>query len=380
MSRISNISVPECVASNQAQALTECSATEIGKFSVLDIFCGAGGFSEGFRQAGFKIVAGIDNDFEALMTYANNFPEGRAFHVDLSATNIDIGTQPIQEIVADGIDVIIGGTPCQGFSIAGKRLADDPRNTLYRAFINLVDKISPTAVVLENVPTILSLHNGRVAKAIVEDLALMGYQAKVFTLNSADYGVPQNRRRTFFVGIRGDSAFKIPAPINAFNPVTTEMAISDLPLLDDQLGGEVLPYEEKPTNEYQLEMRMGSEAIYNHFAVEHKKRTVDIIKLVPDGGNYMDLPEHLRNTRKVHIAWTRMNSKKPSFTIDAGHNHHFHYQANRVPTVRECSRIQSFPDRFRFFGKKTSQFRQVGNAVPPLLAKAIAIELREALK
>ena len=131
--------------------------------------------------------------------------------------------------------------------------------------------------------------------------------------------------------------------------------------------------------DYQKAMRNGSVKLFNHWKVEHKQKTIDIIKLVPDGGNYKNLPVELQQTRKVNIAWTRMNSKKPCFTIDAGHNHHFHYKANRVPTVRECARIQSFPDTFRFFGKKTSQYRQVGNAVPPILAGKIARSIIEVL-
>ncbi len=350
-----------------------------GELSLLDLFCGAGGFSEGFKQADFKVFIGIDNNPEVLGTYAENFPEAIALRLDLSS-NMDLSSQHLEKIISRNIDVIIGGPPCQGFSIAGKRLADDPRNNLYKAFINLVHRISPLAVVIENVPTIRNIHNGSITKAIIEDFTSMKYTTSVFTLNAADYGVPQNRRRTFIIGLKENMNFKIPAPTTVFNQITTQMAISDLPLLDDQLGGELLEYGKPATNDYQAEMRRGSTIIYNHWAVEHKQRTRDIINLVPDGGNYTDLPIHLQRTRKVNIAWTRMNSTKPSFTIDAGHNHHFHYKANRVPTVRECARIQSFPDRFHFLGKKTSQFRQVGNAVPPLLAKAIGIELREALK
>ncbi len=152
-------------------------------------------------------------------------------------------------------------------------------------------------------------------------------------------------------------------------------AIGDLPLLNDELGEEVMNYLGKEKNEYQKIMRFGSSLLHNHTAVVHTKRTKEIISLVPDGGNYKDLPDNLQNTRKVHIAWTRMNSNKPSFTIDAGHNHHFHHVANRVPTVRECARIQSFPDTFIFYGKRTSQYKQVGNAVPPLLANLIADKL-----
>ena len=127
-------------------------------------------------------------------------------------------------------------------------------------------------------------------------------------------------------------------------------------------------------------MRQGSKSILNHSITLHNTRTKEIIAMVPDGGNYKDLPEELWNTRKVHIAWTRMDSRKPCFTIDTGHNHHFHYKENRVPTVRESARIQSFPDTFEFVGIKTSQLKQVGNAVPPLLAKAIAESLKDILK
>ena len=122
-------------------------------------------------------------------------------------------------------------------------------------------------------------------------------------------------------------------------------------------------------------MRRDSTSINNHSITIHKEQTKKIIAMVPDGGNYKDLPVELQNTRKVHIAWTRMDSKKPCFTIDTGHNHHFHYKENRVPTVRESAGIQSFPDKFKFIGIKTSQLKQVGNAVPPLMAKAIAEEV-----
>lgn len=348
-------------------------------FVVLDLFCGAGGFSEGFRQAGFKIAAGIDNDPLALETYSKNFPEALTIRRDLSK-DFDWQTDSLRLILKHGIDVIIGGPPCQGFSIAGKRTKEDPRNTLYRAYIKLIERLNPAAVVVENVPTILSLFEGEIAKRIQRDFEGLGYKTTVFTLTASGYGVPQNRRRTFFVGTKSLKSFRIPSPTTTLSPITTEMAISDLPLLDNDAGGEVLKYASEPDNEYQRIMRRKSIEIYNHWAVIHLKRTVNIINLVPDGGNYKDLPSKLRNTRRVNIAWTRMNSKKPCFTIDAGHNHHFHYKANRVPTVRECARIQSFPDYFRFWGKKTSQFRQVGNAVPPLLAKAIAIALKEVLE
>ncbi len=347
-------------------------------YRVLDLFCGAGGFSEGFRKAGYEIVSGIDNDPFALETYSKNFPEAIAIKQDLS-TESDQNSTFLRKLLRRKIDLIIGGPPCQGFSIAGKRLKDDPRNSLYRAYLRLLAYFKPTALVMENVPTILSIYDGIIARQIVDDFDKLGYKMSVFTLLASHYGVPQKRKRTFFVGIKGKNNLSIPRVTTINKPITTREALSDLPLLNGTAGGDVLKYSKPPQNQYQKKMREKSLHLYNHWAVEHKEQTIDIIRLVPDGGNYKDLPGHLQKTRKVNIAWTRMDSRKPCFTIDAGHNHHFHYKANRVPTVRECARIQSFPDRFRFYGNKTSQFKQVGNAVPPLLAQKIAMSVKEAI-
>ena len=162
--------------------------------------------------------------------------------------------------------------------------------------------------------------------------------------------------------------------------VTCEMALSDLPPLIDSLGEDPAEYETLPQNEYQKLMRKNSVQVHNHIAAAHSEKVRNIIALVPDGGNYKDLPDEYRNTRNFHVAWTRFRSDKPAPTIDTGHRHHFHYKYNRVPTVRECARLQSFPDDFIFEGNKTQQFRQVGNAVPPIMAKAIAEALLEYLE
>ena len=162
--------------------------------------------------------------------------------------------------------------------------------------------------------------------------------------------------------------------------MTCRDAISDLDFIgDSRLLPEHAEYLLEPQTEYQRMMRKDSSVLMNHVATIHTEQTRRIIAMVPDGGNYKNLPQELWNTRKVHIAWTRMRSDKPCFTIDCGHNHHFHYSANRVPTVREAARIQSFPDTFEILGIKTSQLKQVGNAVPPLLAEAVAKCLYKAI-
>ena len=344
------------------------------KYKVLDLFCGAGGFSLGFVNAGYELLAGIDNDANAINTYKYNFGNKKGILLDLFETPNFI---ELDKKLGKSLDVIIGGPPCQGFSVAGKRLADDPRNRLYKAYLDFIDRYKPKAVIIENVPSILSLYSGRIAKEITVDLEGKGYSISICKLNSADYGIPQARKRIFFVGLRNKKIFdfsRLPV-LPASKHITSKMALDDLPLLSNSNGGETLEYSKNSTNEYQRKMRRGSEKIYNHSAVIHKAETIRIINLVPDGGNYKNLPEDLQNTRRVNIAWTRLNSKKPSFTIDAGHNHHFHYKANRVPTVRESARLQSFPDKFVFVGGRVSQYRQVGNAVPPMLAELIATSL-----
>ncbi len=335
---------------------------------VIDLFCGCGGVSLGFAREGFEIVAGIDNDQEALNTFSKNFPHSKALNVDLS------NTEAIDYEEFSNVDIILGGPPCQGFSIAGKRDSNDPRNKLSETYIELVKTLNPKVVVIENVPNILKMANGIFTKYITESLESLGYSVIIEKINAADYGVPQKRKRVFFIGFKNKNyiwPFEL-KNIQSKKVFTCFDALNDLPSLEKEIGDEEQNYVSAPQNEFQEEMRKNSKKVFNHIAVDHKDRTKKIISLVPDGGNYKDLPKEYQKTRKVNIAWTRMKSTEPCFTIDAGHNHHFHYKFNRVPTVRECARIQSFPDNFTFTGTRTNQYRQVGNAVPPLLAQKIA--------
>lgn len=338
------------------------------KYNFIDLFAGCGGMSLGFEKAGFTNILAIDFWQDALTTYAHNRRGANTLCADLAFLDPKLVEAKFR---FSEVDVIIGGPPCQGFSIAGKRIIDDERNRLYKSFVSFVQFFKPKAFVMENVPNILSIGNGAVRDSILADFTTLGYNVSYKVLTASDFGVPQNRRRAFFIGLQSGCDFIFPkATIN--NPVTSKEAISDLPEYTI-VNGE--SYPTKPQSEYQRLMRMESNGVFNHEITVHTSQTQKIISMVPDGGNYKDLPKELWSTRKVHIAWTRLNSTRPSFTIDCGHNHHFHYLYNRVPTVRESARLQSFPDSFIFLGNKGSQLKQVGNAVPPLLAEQVALQL-----
>lgn len=340
--------------------------------NVLDLFCGCGGLSYGFQSAGFNVVLGIDNDATSLQTFELNHTGSKTICGDLTKINYS----DIQDIIGDTpIDLIIGGPPCQGMSLSGPRKFDDPRNSLYLSFIRLVEQIRPKVFVIENVPGIIRLFNGQIKDNILERMESLGYTVSYKLLDASKFGVPQYRKRVLFVGsLKGQFVFPdLQLPI-----ITTEMAISDLPPMIDP--SECLDYYSEPTNDYQNLMRKKSKLVQNHEFTNHSEQTKRIIAMVPDGGNYKDLPEALQSVRNFHVAWTRFNSSTPAPTIDTGHRHHFHYKYNRVPTVRECARIQSFPDDFVFLGKKTQQYKQVGNAVPPLMAQHIAESIKEQMQ
>lgn len=339
------------------------------KPTVIDLFCGCGGLSYGFMKAGYDIIVGIDNWKDAIETFNYNHAKNVGKVLDLS------NAKPNELEIKNNIDVIIGGPPCQGYSIAGKRIIEDERNELYKSFVKFVGHYKPKAFLMENVPNIISMGKGSVKEHIIKDFEKLGYKVVYKILMASDFGVPQNRRRAFFVGLKNGEEFEFPEQI-VIDKVTSEEAISDL-TEDSILDGTAYPFP--PKSKFQTTIRNGNKVVFNHEITNHKEQTVEIISMVPDGGNYKDLPKELHQTRKVNIAWTRLNSQKPSFTIDTGHRHHFHYKYNRVPTVRESARIQSFPDSFIFQGSKTSQYKQVGNAVPPMLAEHLAKQLLKEL-
>lgn len=338
----------------------------------IDLFCGCGGLSLGFEKAGINVLVGIDAWQDAITTFNYNHKNSKGICADLSTLE---PSEIEKELNGKSVDLIIGGPPCQGFSVAGKRIVDDVRNKLYKNFVRFVEYYKPKAFMMENVPNILSIGGGIVRDSIVKDFSDLGYKVVYKVLTASNYGTPQNRRRAVFVGFKDGKEFIFPQQ-TVEQLVTSYEALSDLPENSLEDGSD---YPMTTNCDYQKLMRCNSSKIYNHQITEHSDKTKEIIALVPDGGNYKNLPPELQQTRKVHIAWTRLNSQKTSFTIDTGHRHHFHYKWNRIPTVRESARIQSFPDDFIFLGTKTSQYKQVGNAVPPLMAEAIAKKLKETL-
>ena len=340
----------------------------------LDLFSGCGGLSYGLEQAGFQSVLAVDNWDDALRTFEYNHPNSKSLNADLG----EVGVSEHIASLSGEVEMVVGGPPCQGFSISGKRDPNDPRNRLYQGFVDVVKILRPTIFLMENVPNLASMDGGRLLDEITADFASLGYKTSCKILLASEFGVPQNRKRLILVGVLGKKGFEIqPGAITEISKrVTTAEAISDLPewSIEDGDG-----YVSPALSGYQRKIRAGSREVFNHQISSHTEKTKRTIALVPDGGNYKNLPEHLRDTRRVNIAWTRFASYAPSPTIDTGHRHHFHYEFNRIPTVRESARLQSFPDSFHFLGSKTSQYRQVGNAVPPLLAMNIGKQLLQGI-
>lgn len=346
-----------------------------GKLNCIDLFCGCGGLSKGFLDAGYNVLVGVDNNQPALNTFELNHKGGIALNADLSNQET---FDKIKKLAGNkNIDVIIAGPPCQGFSLTGSRNFDDPRNKLYLAVIEIVKQYKPKGFVIENVPGMATLYNGEVKNEILRRFRALNYNIECKILCAADYGVPQTRKRLVFMGIRADIGEpRFPKPLlKPEKYITCRDAIDDLPSLEYDIGLENSSYNQKPRTEYQKKMRGDCNVLHNHIGTRHTKLVVETISLVPEGGNYKDLPVGWGESRKFHEAWTRYDGNKPSKTIDTGHRNHFHYKWNRVPTIREDARLQSFPDDFIFTGTKTQQNRQVGNAVPPLLGYSLGKEL-----
>lgn len=342
------------------------------KNSVIDLFSGVGGLSLGFRMAGYDVLMANEIDFSIADAYKKNHPETKMINADITSVDISAIFAPYK----DRVDVVIGGPPCQGFSQKGKRKTiNDPRNFLFRYFFEVVKYVSPKFFVIENVPNILTAEDGYFKQEIAELFSSIGYNINSKVLNAADYGVPQNRHRAFIVGNRFELDFQFPQPVG--KKVTIWDAISDLNYLNSGEGEETSAYRFPPHSEYQRRLRGDSKLVHNHIATKHSLLALKKLELIPPEGDKSALPKELLTKSIYSGTWCRMRTQEQSVTIttrfDTPSSGQFtHPFLNRAITVREAARIQSFPDDFVFYGSKGSQMKQVGNAVPPLLANAIA--------
>ncbi|MDK2934971.1 MAG: (cytosine-5)-methyltransferase 1 [Clostridiales bacterium] len=352
--------------------------------NVLDLFCGCGGLSYGFKLAGYNIVGGIDINENAIDTFNHNFKNAKGVCCDLSTVE-DKDIPFIFENIND-VDIVIGGPPCQGFSTANRyqHEEDDPRNKLFFEFIKFVKIAKPRAIVIENVRGIITRNNGYAKDRIYEIFQELGYNVTHAILDASDYGVPQRRLRNFFVATL-DTTFEFESIIKSKNKIFVKEAIGELYCLENKLGVDIHQLDFEPNTEYQKYLRASDNMIHNHLVKYPAEIVQKRISYVPQGGNWRDVPQELfknnRNNRHSS-AYKRLNENDFSVTIDTGnaHSNYFHPLYNRIPTVREAARLQSFPDEFIFMGSRSSQYRQVGNAVPPLLSKAIAKALMEVIK
>lgn len=338
------------------------------KNKIVDLFCGAGGLSLGFEKAGFNSILAVDFWQPAIDAF--NLNRNNKVGIVKDITTID--EEFMSNYDATGLAGLVGGPPCQGFSLAGRRIVDDDRNKLYRDYFRILKMLNPKFFVMENVVGLLNMAGGAIKEDIIARAEKLGYKVFLQVMCASDYGVPQNRNRAIFVGIKEDIVknrqFEFPKPLDY--SVTCFEALSDLPNLD--LEEDNTKYISKPMSEYQKEMRRNSFEVRNHEQTRHDAKTIFAISHVPEGGGIKDLPEEIRGNRKYSSLLRRMDRNKASQTIDTGHRTYFHYKENRIISVREAARLQSFPDDYVFCGSKQNQYKQVGNAVPPKMAYYLA--------
>jgi DNA (cytosine-5)-methyltransferase 1 len=365
----------------------------------IDLFCGAGGLSLGLSWAGFDVVASVDNDPHSLATFEANHPSTRSLLADI---------REIQgrDLISGGeLDLLAAGPCCQGFSTHGKRWADDPRNFLFVEFVRLVDELRPRLLLMENVKGLLLAKSGAFHREILGIFRELGYKVEGRVLNAADFGVPQLRHRVLYLGSRLGEPPRFPNPASfpadtmagLLNPYrTVRDAIGDLPRLGDEYLECPIAYSSEPFTEYQRMMRGDSEQASWHVARRVSDHAMSIIRQVKPGHGLRSLPvdqlpERFRRMRRISTGalrqdcttlYHRLSWDAPAYTItcyfrNVSAGPFVHPEDNRALSCREAARIQSFPDSFEFRGASVP--RQIGNAVPPLLAEAVAQAALEAL-
>lgn len=348
------------------------------EFRILDLFCGAGGMSYGMhKNKHFTTKVALDINEKLAQTFRKNISEAELVVGDIK--NNDVKKRIIDLSKKNGINMIIGGPPCQGFSLKGKKLGlEDPRNFLFVEYLHLVEELKPKVFVIENVKSLMSTSNGWFKEQIVSKIEKLGYNVSVGILKASDFGVPQNRERVIFLCCK-DIKIALPSPVIK-KPITVREAIEDLAYLNSGEGDFEQEYVTEVTSEYQKLMREHSKKLYNHKASNHSKIAIEKLSMIPPEKGKEFLPEELLGKQKFNSTWGRLKWDEPSPTIDtrfdaASNGRNNHPFLNRAITTREAARLQSFDDSFIFYGNKVDIRTQVGNAVPPLMAKAIADQI-----
>lgn len=368
------------------------------KPTVIDLFAGAGGMTEGLRKAGFQSVLANEYDDMAGLTFKVNHPNVPLVLKDVK--DLSVGeVLTLTGLEVGELSLIAGGPPCQGFSLAGPRLDGDPRNQMFKEFVRLVNGLRPEVFLFENVSGIKSMTGGSVLNAIIAEFTSIGYECEYKVLSAADYGVPQARPRFILIGVRDGGSIGFPSPthgsqsknldlfVSDLKPFRTVWdALSDLPVIHQGEGDEEMPHSGVYHNDYQKQRR-GDRfpgAIFNHRATRHSDLIVQRYAAIPEGGDNSQVPDELR-TKKINVY--KLDSQKPSRTVTCNHRTDLlHPKVPRGTTVREAARLQSFDDDYQFFGNLTrkakwvTQDDQVGNAVPPLLSQALGEHIKRKMK
>lgn len=356
----------------------------------IDLFVGAGGLSVGLAKAGFKIIFANDVDDDASETFKANHPDAifiRSNIADIPAGNI----LKLTHLKRGEVDLLAGGPPCQGFSTVGSKNECDPRNKLFVQYIRIVEGLLPKFILFENVSGFMRMYQGRAYNAVLKEFERLGYETKTALLNAVNYGIPQIRERTVIVGSQKNYKFEFPNPTHTLNPedlflrkaLTLEDALSDLPLIGaKECSAE---YASEPRNEYQRARRKNCKTLTEHRGPNHGPALLKVIEHIPPGGCINDIMKKFRPKTGYQNTYARLWWDRPATTLTRNFgvpssSRCVHPFLNRGLTSREGARLQGFDDDYNFFGSISSKNLQIGNAVPPLLAEAIGISIRESLE